>query len=178
MFLDALDDPELAFQVHTQRPRVLDSAVQMAQYMEAVMHSFPSRPSKPVQAVVQAGDEGKNEAELKDLWAGQRHLLNFLAQFSKWVENSPPKQMSSDARSPLTVPGDSADLRPSGSDGVRRVPRSSACFTCGREGHYANDCVRTRLESRKPQVSATEPSSAGSNPTALRKNNSVHFREK
>ena len=35
---------------------------------------------------------------------------------------------------------------------------------------------RTRLESRKPQVSATEPSSTGSNPAAVRKINSVHFR--
>ena len=54
VFLDALDDPELAFQVHTQRPWDSDSAVQMAQYMEAVMHSFSSRPIKPVRAVMQA----------------------------------------------------------------------------------------------------------------------------
>ena len=52
VFLDALDDPELAFQVHTQHQRDLDSAVQTAQYMEAVMHSFPRRPRKPVRAVV------------------------------------------------------------------------------------------------------------------------------
>ena len=139
MFLDALDDPEVTLQVHTQRPRDLDAAVQMAQYMEAVKHLFRSRSSKPVRAVMQAGDGGKIEAELKHLRAGQRHLLDVLEQFSKWVENPLTKQMGSDARSPLTVPGDRVDRRTSGSDGVRRVPRSSACFTCGREGHYARD---------------------------------------
>ena len=81
----------------------------MAQYIEAVMHSFPSRPCKPVRAVEQAGDGGKIEAELKDLLAGQRHLLDVLEQFSKEVENPPPKQMGSDARSSLTVPGDRVD---------------------------------------------------------------------
>ena len=100
--------------------------------------------------------------------------MDVLEQFSKWVEN--PKQMDSNARSPLTVPGDRVDRRSSGNDGVRRVPRNSACFTCGGEGHYVRDCGWTRLESREPQVSATEPSSAGSNPAAVPKNNSVHFR--
>ena len=71
VFLDALDDPELAFQVHTQRARDLVSAVQTARYLEAVMHSFPSRSSKPVRAVVQAGDGGKIEAELRDIRAGK-----------------------------------------------------------------------------------------------------------
>ena len=45
------------------------------QYMEDVMRSLPSRASKPVRTVVQGGDEGKFVAELKDLRAGQRHLL-------------------------------------------------------------------------------------------------------
>ena len=98
VFLNALDDPELSFQVHTQRSLDFDSAVQTAQYLEAVMHSFPSRPSKPIRAVVQAGDGGKIEAKFKDLQAGQRHLLDVLEQFSKWVDKPPPKQVDSDAR--------------------------------------------------------------------------------
>ena len=76
VFLHALGDPELTFQIHTQRPRDLDSVVQIAQYMEAVMRSIPSRTSKPVRTVVQGGDEGKFVAELKNLRAGQRHLLD------------------------------------------------------------------------------------------------------
>ena len=47
VFLDALDDAELIFQIHTQRPRDLDSAVQMAQYIAAVMRSLPSRLVNP-----------------------------------------------------------------------------------------------------------------------------------
>ena len=69
VFLDALDDPELTFQIHAQRPRDLDSAVQIAQYKEAVMRSLPCRSSKPVRAVVQSGNEGKIDAELRDLRA-------------------------------------------------------------------------------------------------------------
>ena len=83
---------------------------------------------------MQAGDEGKIEAELKDLRAGQRHLLDVLEQFSKWVENLPPKQMDSDARLPLTVPGDRVDRRTSETDGVMRVPRSLTWGDAGRGG--------------------------------------------
>ena len=48
------------------------------QYIVAVMRSLPSRASKPARTVVQGGDEGKFAAELKDLRAGQRHLLDTL----------------------------------------------------------------------------------------------------
>ena len=70
VFLGALDNPELTFQIHTQRPRDLYSAVQISQHMEAVMISLPSRASKPVRTVEQGGDEGKFAAELRDLRAG------------------------------------------------------------------------------------------------------------
>ena len=65
-----------------QRPRDLDSAVQIAQYMEAIMRSLSSRSSKPVYTVVQGG----NEAELKDLRAEQRHLLDTLEQIGRRAE--------------------------------------------------------------------------------------------
>ena len=65
-----------------QRPRDLDSAVQIAQYMEAIMRSLPSRSSKPVYTVVQGG----NEAEWKDLRAEQRHLLDTLEQIGRREE--------------------------------------------------------------------------------------------
>ena len=72
VLLEALDDPELNFQIHTQRPRDLDSEVQIAQYLEAGMRSLRSRSIKPVRRVVQGGKEGKIESELKDLRAEQR----------------------------------------------------------------------------------------------------------
>ena len=72
VFLEALDDSELTFQIHGQHPHDLDSAVQIAQYMDVVMHSLQSRLSKPIQALVQGGNETKIEAELKDLQAWQR----------------------------------------------------------------------------------------------------------
>ena len=37
VFLDALDTTELTFQIHTQWLRDLDSAIQIAQYLDAVM---------------------------------------------------------------------------------------------------------------------------------------------
>ena len=70
VLLDALDDPELTFQINTQRPRDLNSAVQIAQYFEAVMRSLRIRSSKRVRTVVQGGDEGKLTAEFKYQRAG------------------------------------------------------------------------------------------------------------
>ena len=40
--------------------RDLDSAVQIAQYMESVMHSLSGRSSRPVQTVVTGGNEVSN----------------------------------------------------------------------------------------------------------------------
>ena len=40
LFLEALDDPDLTFHIHAQRPRGLASAVQAAQY---IRHAFASQ---------------------------------------------------------------------------------------------------------------------------------------
>ena len=95
VFLDALNDPELTFQIHTQRPRDLDSAVEIAQYLEAVMRSLPSRSSKPVRTVVQGGDEDKLAAELEDLCDGQGHWLDTLEQFGNRLEGRSNKSSRS-----------------------------------------------------------------------------------
>ena len=68
VFLDALDDPELTTQIHTQQPRDL---VKIAQSMEVAMRSLSSRASKPVRTIVQGGDNGKFAANLKDLRTGR-----------------------------------------------------------------------------------------------------------
>ena len=111
VFLDVLDDPELTFEIHTQRPRDLDSTVQIAQYLKAVMRSLPSRSSKPVRTVVQGGDEGKLPAELRDLCAGQRHFHDTLKQFGKMFKDRPNKQQVSDTRPRAALPINLAERR-------------------------------------------------------------------
>ena len=51
-FLEALDDPELVVHIQAQKPSSLDSAVRVAQHMEAVLHSVGSKYSRPVRTVV------------------------------------------------------------------------------------------------------------------------------
>ena len=70
VFLEALNDPDLILQIQAQRSSDLDSALRVAQYMEAVVKSLPGRPSKPVRTVVQSGTDSKIETELRDLRAG------------------------------------------------------------------------------------------------------------
>ena len=128
LFSDALVDPELSFQIHTQRVD-LDSAVQISQYMEAVMCSLPSRSSKPVRTVVQGGDEGKLAAELKDLRAGQRNLFDTLEQFGKrfGLQGQPNKQQASDTRPEAALPTNLAYRRAPEDDVVKQARRNTAC---------------------------------------------------
>ena len=50
VFIEALDDPDLAIQVQAQRPINLDSALQVAQNMKGVMRMVTSKLNKPVRA--------------------------------------------------------------------------------------------------------------------------------
>ena len=50
-FLEALEDPELIVQVQAQNPPNLNSALRVAQRMEAVFHMVHTRASKPVRVV-------------------------------------------------------------------------------------------------------------------------------
>ena len=49
LFLDALDDSELTFQINAQCSQDLDSVFQIALYMEDVMRMLPSHSGQPVQ---------------------------------------------------------------------------------------------------------------------------------
>ena len=144
VFLDALDDPELTFLIHTQRPRDLDSAVQIAQYIEAVMRSIPCRSSKPVRAVVQSGNEGKIEAELRDLRAGQRHLLETLEQIGMRADTRTNQQPVADVKPSVTSPTTRTERRAPEGDGTKPSQRKRVCFACGNEGHYAKNCDQGR----------------------------------
>ena len=172
VFLEALDDTELTFQIHAQHPRDLDSAVRITHYIEAVMRSLPSRSSKPVRTVVQSGKKNKIEAELKDLRAGKRHLLDTLEQYGKRVDAQFNGQPVPDSRKPGTILGYPVDRRTSGGDGVMRVPRSTAFISCSKEGHHAKNCDPDRLESRELQVSAAEIPPKGLSSASVQKNNS------
>ena len=80
VFLDALKDAELVIQIQAQRSRDLESALQTAQHMEAVMKSATIKNGRPVRVVVQTADPvtvapescGKLKNELRD----QRVLLD------------------------------------------------------------------------------------------------------
>ena len=174
VFLDALDDPELTFQIHTQRPRDQDSAVQIAQYMEAVMRSLPCWSSKPVNAVVQSENEGK--IELRDLRAGQRHLLEILEQSGRRADTRTNQQPVADVRSSVTSPTTRTERRAPEGDGTKRPQRNTACFACGKEGHYAKNCDQGRSGPREPQAFATEVPSPGPTLAPVRKNYHIHSR--
>ena len=75
VFIEALKNPDLVIRVQAQRPTNLDSALQMAQHMEAVMRRVTSKSSKPVRAVAQGAGDPRVEGGLRDLKAGQRYLL-------------------------------------------------------------------------------------------------------
>ena len=67
---------DLVIQVQAQRPTNLDSALQVAQHMEAVMRAVISKSSKPVRTVVQDAGNPRVEVELRDLTAGQSIYSN------------------------------------------------------------------------------------------------------
>ena len=50
--LEALDDAELVIHIQAQKPTSLDSAVRVAQRMEAVLHSAGGRSDRPVRTVI------------------------------------------------------------------------------------------------------------------------------
>ena len=81
--MEALEDPDLLIQVQPQRPTNLDSALQVAQHMEAVMRTVTSKSSKPVRVVLQGAGDGWLEEQVRDLQAGQRHLLDMLQQLQR-----------------------------------------------------------------------------------------------
>ena len=156
VFLDALNDPELTFKIHTQRPLDLDSAVQIAQYMKAVIRSLPSRSSKPVRAAVRSGIEGKIEAELRDLRAGQRHLLETLEQIGRRADTRTNQQPVANVKPSVTSPTTRTKRRAPEGDGTKRAQHNTACFAYGNEGHYAKNYDHGRSGPREPQAFATE----------------------
>ena len=52
VFIESLEDLELVIQVQAQHPADLDTALRVAQHMEAVMKSLLNKSSKPIRMVV------------------------------------------------------------------------------------------------------------------------------
>lgn len=69
--LDALEDPGLVVQVQAQNSHNLDSALHIAQRMEAVFQTVHSRDSKPVQAVRKNTALKEVQHNAKDPWVEQ-----------------------------------------------------------------------------------------------------------
>ena len=87
VFVETLGDPELIIQVQVQRLTDLDSALQMAQHMEAVIRSIAGRSGNAVRVVVQDTMDSRVAAALKELKAGQEYLLELLQQLSARQEH-------------------------------------------------------------------------------------------
>ena len=161
VFLEALDEPDLILQIQAQHPSDLDSALRVAQYMEAVMKSLPGRPSKPVRMVVQSGTDSKIDTELRDLRVGQRFLLDSIQQLAERRtmsgggapcngvaggptsggpasggptsgNESPGWRRMEEPRGTRGRPGGRSHQRPPEGDGPRQPPRNTECFRCGR----------------------------------------------
>ena len=86
-FVEALRDSELIMQVQAQRPTDLDSSLQLAKHMEAVVRSITGRSGKAVRAVVQDTMDPRVAVALKELKAGQDYLLELLQQLSARQEH-------------------------------------------------------------------------------------------
>ena len=78
VLIEALEDQDLVIQA--QRPTNLDSALQVAQHMEAVMRTVTSRSSKAVRAAAQDTIDLRVAASFKELKVGQEYLLELLQQ--------------------------------------------------------------------------------------------------
>ena len=138
VFVEALEDPELIIQVQAQRPADLASALQVAQHMEAVKRTLTSKTSKLARAVVQGTGDLRLEAELRDLKAGQRHLLDLIQQ--RGCSEQVPQERRNDndiqqKRIPTAIVND-RNVPKSGT-GIAsgwETPRKTACYSCGKEG--------------------------------------------
>ena len=114
VFIEALADQDVVIQIQVQRPADLNSAVQVAHQMKAVMKSLTRKSCKPVRAVVQGTRNPRVEAELRDLKAGQKHLLDVVRQFGR-PENEHNDGISARWERSLAVAADRTEYRQAGS---------------------------------------------------------------
>ena len=69
VFIEALEDPDLVIQIKAQRSADFDTAMQVAQHMEAIINLLTSKSSKPVRAVLQGTGVSRVEAEGREGWS-------------------------------------------------------------------------------------------------------------
>ena len=79
-FLEAMDDAELIIHIQALKPTRLDSAVRVAQHMEAVLHSAGGRSSRPVRTVVREPEPVKADGGTKEALANQSLMLSALQE--------------------------------------------------------------------------------------------------
>ena len=75
--IEALEDPELVIQIQAHRPA--DFGFRCAgDTLEAVMNSITSKPSRPVRVVIRITVDPCVAAEIRDMEAGQKNLIDLL----------------------------------------------------------------------------------------------------
>ena len=106
------------------KPTSLDSAVRVAQHMEAVLHSTGGRSGRPVRTVVRKPEPVKADEGTTEALTNQSLMLSALQELTKKIVAMNNQQPT-------------ASFRSSGK-GVPR-PRTT-CFSCGLEGHFKGNC--------------------------------------
>ena len=176
--IEARDDSNLVTQVQAHGQTKLDCALQVAQHMEVVMKTVITTSSKPVRAVVQGTGDPLVEAELSDLKAGQRHLLELLQQLARPEQVSQGSNSGGGAerqRPPAAVTDRNSVRGGTGTIGERSLKANSVCFCCEREGHFARNCDQPKPPAAYEGERTATPA-ADAKTTPMQNSNSVRSR--
>ena len=136
-FLEALDDPEQVVHIQAQIPSSLDSAVRVAQHMEAVLHSVGSKHSRLVRAVVRESERSEADEGAKEALANQGAMFKALQDLTQ-------KVAAMNGHLPAS------ESKPYDKRGPRFGTTRITCFGCSQEGHFKRNCPSANVERSDP----------------------------